>query len=210
MKKANRKGGGFRLRPFISLALFLNFAMIALSGLALYLRPEGSVARWTGWALLGLDKKSWEGVHAIFCITFVVVAVVHLGLNWKTFIRYLREKAERGLRLRWEWAAALALMGSLMVLAVLRVFPFYEVMELRARIKDGKGIVRIEAPEPDFADRSLAAASAYLDLKVEEVMGRLRGRGLTVPSPDFTLEEIARINRLSPQELYGRILGILP
>jgi hypothetical protein len=210
MKKANRNSGGFRLRPFISLALFFNFVMIALSGLALYLRPEGSVARWTGWALLGLDKKSWEGVHAIFCITFVMVAVVHLGLNWKTLIRYLREKAESGLRLRWEWVAALALMGSIMVLSVLRVSPFYKVMELRSKIKDGKGVVQIEAPEPGFENRSLAAASAYLDLDVNKVMERLRGRGLAVPSPSLPLEEIARLNRLSPQELYEKILDILP
>lgn len=72
------KKNDFKLRPFISLVLFSSFGLVVFSGLALYLRPEGSLARWTNWKMLGLDKKGWEGAHTFFCLVFVMTAALHL------------------------------------------------------------------------------------------------------------------------------------
>jgi Domain of unknown function (DUF4405) len=55
----------FRFRSLVSFSAFFLFLAPALSGIAMYLRPEGSVARWTGWSLLGLDKRGWEELLVI-------------------------------------------------------------------------------------------------------------------------------------------------
>ena len=50
------------------------FLAAAASGIVLFLRPEGSLASWAGWHVLGIDKKGWEGVHILSVIMFVVFA----------------------------------------------------------------------------------------------------------------------------------------
>jgi hypothetical protein len=55
----------FRWRPFASFGPLWSFVLSALAGIALYLRPEGSLASWSSWSMLGLDKNTWEGVHTL-------------------------------------------------------------------------------------------------------------------------------------------------
>ena len=83
----------FSWRRYISLGLALTFAMILVSGLVLYIAPKGSVARWTNWLFLGLDRAQWETQHTIFSYLFVFFGFVHLfQLNWKAFLSYLGRK----------------------------------------------------------------------------------------------------------------------
>ena len=204
------KKNGFKLRPFVSLVLFLSFGMMVFSGLALYLRPEGSIARWTSWKMLGLDKKGWEGVHTFFCIVFIMTAVLHLVLNFKAFLRYLASGMTGNQRNRRELIAAVGLVGIVMVIAILRVPPASVLMDWRSDIKDGSVAVRIQPPEPDFEKRSLEQISAYLGVSVDQVAIGLRKEGIKILKADDSLEEIARQNRTSPQKLYGLIISSIP
>jgi hypothetical protein len=47
----------FQLRGFVSLLLTLFFLALSFSGVMLYLTPRGRVANWTGWSMLGLEKR---------------------------------------------------------------------------------------------------------------------------------------------------------
>jgi len=206
MKEQNNNR--FRPRAFLSLTLFFAFILLAFSGLALYLRPEGSVARWIDWRLLGLNKSGWEGVHTLFCITFMVTAVTHLIWNWRALSRYIRKKAARSLRLRRELPAALLLVSGVLLVAVLRTQPLTKVMEWRATIKHGSNLVQIPPPEADFEKRPLTEIAAYKHIPIELLLEALRKQGLDVPSAELSLLDIANHNRLSPQDLYSRILQV--
>ena len=183
---------------------------MVFSGLALYLRPEGSIARWTSWQMLGLDKKGWEGVHTFFCLTFVMVAVLHLVLNLKSLLRYLSPGMDRNRRIRGELVAAVGLVTTILVLAVLRVPPASMVMDWRSAIKNGSVVVRIQPPETNFEKRSLKEISAYLGVSLDQITGYLKKEGVKVPKPEDSLEKIARQNRTSPQNLYILILSSIP
>jgi len=198
----------FRPRAFLSLILFFTFVLLAFSGLILYLRPEGSIARWINWRVLGLDKSGWEGVHTLFCITFMVTAVIHLFWNGKALIRYIRSKTARRFRLRRELPAALLLVSGVLLVAVLRTQPLTKMMEWRATIKHGSGLVQIPPPEADFEKRPLTEIAAYKHIPIERLLEALRKQGLDVPSGELSLQDIANHNRLSPQDLYGRILQV--
>jgi hypothetical protein len=91
----SKRSNGFHFRNFTSLLLFLLFSICALSGLMLYLRPEGSLANWVGWSALGMDKKQWEGIHAVFVLVFSIAVLVHLIYNWKVLAANLRSKKTR-------------------------------------------------------------------------------------------------------------------
>ena len=91
----SKRSNGFHFRSFISLLLFLSFSFSAFSGLVLFLRPEGSLANWHGWSVLGMDKKQWEGVHAVLVLVFFIAALVHLIYNWKVLAANVRRKKTR-------------------------------------------------------------------------------------------------------------------
>jgi len=209
-KLAEHKKNVFQGRRFISMVLFLSFILLAFSGLALYLRPEGSVAHWTGWSMLGLNKKGWEGVHTLFCITFLLMVAVHLAFNWRPLLRYLSGAIDRNRGIRKELVAAAGLVIIVLVFAILRIPPASKVMEWRSAIKNGTVVVHIQAPEPNFEKRSLKEISAFLGISTDQISRILRAEGMAVPSPDDSLEKIARQNRMSPQNLYGLILKGIP
>jgi hypothetical protein len=204
------KKNNFKLRPFISLVLLLSFGLMVFSGLALYLRPEGSIARWTSWRLLGLDKKGWEGIHTFFCLAFVTAVVLHLVLNFKPVLRYLSPETTGNRRIRWELVAAFGLVTTVLVIAVLRVPPASMVMDWRSAIKNGSVVVRIQPPEPDFEKRSLKEISDYLGISLDQITRFLKRHGIKIPRPAESLEKIARQNRMSPQNLYHLILSGIP
>ena len=89
-----RKANSFRFRAFTVFWLTFSFLLSVLSGAILFLRPEGSLATWTGWTALGLNKKQWEGVHAVFVLTLVVSACDPFALQLAALARLL--PAEKG------------------------------------------------------------------------------------------------------------------
>lgn len=198
------------MRRFTSIFLLLSFLLLAFSGLALYLRPEGSVARWTGWSMLGLEKKDWEGVHTLFCITFLLAVTLHLSLNWRPLLRYVSGRIDRYRGIRSELVVAVGLVITVMALAILRLPPASKIMEWRSAIKEGSVAVQIQAPEPDFEKRSLRDISAFLGVSIDQISRILKAEGMAEPASDDSLEKIARKNRMSPQNLYGLILRGIP
>jgi len=135
-----------------------------------------------------------------------VVAAIHLTLNGKALIRYIRDRAARGRRLRWEPAAALLLVGAVLLLAVYRVPPLSRIMEWRGSIKHGAGRIRISPPAADFEKLPLDKVASYLNYPAARLVEMLRGRGLDIPSIGDSLVDIAKRNRLAPQDLYEKIL----
>ena len=183
---------------------------MVFSGLALYLRPEGSIARWTSWKMLGLDKKGWEGVHTFFCLAFFTAVALHLVLNLKPLLRYLSPGIDRNRRIHRELVAAVCLITSILVIAVLRVPPASLVMDWRGAIKNGSAVVRIQPPEPDFEKYSLKEISAYFGVSLDRITEFFKRQGIKIQKPDDSLEKIAWQNKTSPQNLYELILSSIP
>ena len=56
----------------------------------LFIAPAGRVARTTGWRFLGLDKGRWESFHTVFGYIGALFALVHIYLNHRCFVNYLK------------------------------------------------------------------------------------------------------------------------
>lgn len=196
------KNPGFQWRRLISYLLFFSFFVAALSGLALYLRPEGSLARWMGWHFFGLDKKSWEAVHTVSVLLVFAAAVVHNWYNrrvlWDTF-RRLPEKLWSAKR---EVLAAFFLV-LLFSLAALKHWPPVSYLGVwRSSIKNGERSIEIIPPVPDAERLPLNKLAEKGGLSLETWMSRLRRLGLNDVSAASTLEDLARKSNRTPQQLY--------
>ncbi len=197
----------FRFRSLVSFSAFFLFLALSLSGIAMYLRPEGSIARWTGWSLLGLDKKGWEELHIVVAAAFAVLALIHIVLNWRTLIAYLRSRAARGLRLKREAVAAFLLVALLVVVAVVAWPPAAQLMLWRGSIKDGKTVLAAVPPAADADRLPLAEISRITGVDLAEIGRRLAARDIEVRGSDDTLEKIAKRARSTPERVYGFLLA---
>lgn len=192
----------FRLKPFISFLTSFSFLGLAFSGFILYIRPEGSLARWVGWRALGLDKSTWEGIHLIFCGLFVLAGVLHLILNFRAIIRYLTRGIDNSRKNILEMAVALLLAVVLLLTALWQVPPASWLTAGRASFKNHPAGLRLEMPYAGFEKQSLRRVAEHLGLSPASVMRELEARRLKGLNLESSLEDVARQNQLTPQELY--------
>ena len=52
----------FNMRGLTAFVLAASSAIVLTSGVILYVTPQGRVAHWTGWTLLGLGKEQWRAL----------------------------------------------------------------------------------------------------------------------------------------------------
>lgn len=126
----------FSSRGFTSLLLTIIFLALGFSGVMLYLMPRGRLANWSDWQLLGLAKDEWVRLHVNVSILFLVVAVLHLVINWSLFWGYLRKRAVRGLAMPKELFAAVVVSALFVAGPILDYPPFRSIMVLNTHIKD--------------------------------------------------------------------------
>lgn len=113
----------FDWRAFISIFLFLNFAVIVLSGIILFIAPSGRVARDIGFEILGLDKDGWELIHEVFGYAMIVTVIFHLYFNWKIFVNYFRKVTQKVRKLRLRESIVAISIVVFLILSVVYSFP---------------------------------------------------------------------------------------
>ena len=200
-------GKRFRSRAFASFGLLWSFLAAAVSGIVMYFRPEGSVAAWSGWSVLGLDKKSWEGVHTLIVVALMAFAVLHVILNWRALWGYLRRRASALSGAKTECLAATLIVVVLTAGAVLRWKPLWRLMDARAAIKQGALAVPVSPPSAEAAGMSLAELCRSVPVSVEDAMERLARAGWRVDDPSRSLEDLAASFGASPERLYRALAG---
>jgi hypothetical protein len=78
-------------RAIIAIALIISWSLSAISGLILWLAPEGRRAGQQP-LLFNITKESWGEIHFWICVVVVTVTIVHMIIDWKALrgvIRYL-------------------------------------------------------------------------------------------------------------------------
>ena len=197
----------FKARAFASFGVLFSFLVTAFAGIILYLRPEGSLAAWARWNVLGIDKKGWEGIHTLFIILFIIFVVFHLYFNWKALLNYIRKKAMESARAKVEFVAALLVAVLLLVVAVNRWQPFWKVIDLRSAIKAGKYSVKVPPPLTNAEELPLGDLCMQINVPADEAIAKLEAAGFKVEDAKVTLAKLAKKNDISPENLYRIITG---
>lgn len=81
------------LRKITSLNMVFSFILLVLTSVVLYVVPEGRIAYWSDWDWLGLSKSQWGDLHIVFGTLFLIAGLIHLYLNWKPIVNYMRNRA---------------------------------------------------------------------------------------------------------------------
>ncbi len=189
-----------RLRSFVSWATAACFTAMFASGVVVYLFPY--FAGNEPWRVLGLPTGRWMDIHVVTGFLFVLLSLVHLFLNIKPFLSYLKKAGERAGSTRREAAAAVVLVALVAAGTAAGMRPFRSFVEFGNEIRNypkknaaERERSRESAPTPSLSPETAAAPSpsptltdryaAPVDCQGSEGCGRGRGTG------KLTLEELS-------------------
>ncbi len=191
-----------KLRKITSLTALLSFAVLVTSGVVLFLTPQGRVAYWSEWHLWGLTKEAWGSMHILLSLLFLVAGIVHIVLNWRPIVLYLRDRKERMRVVTPEFAASAVLTILFTVGPLLGWPPFRWVMDLNSYAKDQGSRTYGEPPYGHAEQSSLQAFAQKTGMDLEKAQTLLKDRGIAFESPQQRLQDIAKRNHLTPQQVY--------
>ena len=191
------------LRGFISLLTALSFLIMTVSGVILFVTPQGRVAYWLDWTFIGLSKTQWGDMHIITSLLFAIAGLWHTWLNWGALVGYFKDKVKKTVALKGELAVAVLLTLFCTVGGIYKAPPLSYLLDLNELIKDSW--IRTPEDEPVISHAELMPLRKFLDkvdIELEPALVRLAEQGIVVSGPDQKLLDIARNNRTSPSEIY--------
>jgi hypothetical protein len=184
------------------LTALLSFTVLVTSGTVLFLTPQGRVAYWSEWHLWGLTKEAWGSMHILLSLLFLAAGIVHIVLNWRPIALYLRDRKERMRVLTPEFVVSAILTVLFTAGPLLGWPPFRWVMDLNAYAKDQGSRTYGEPPYGHAEQSSLQAFAQKTGMDLEKAQTLLRGRGIAFEGPQQRLQDIAKQNHLTPQQVY--------
>ncbi len=193
----------FHTRGFVSLLLTGSFLVMLVTGLVLYVTPQGRVAHWTGWTLAGLGKEQWSAVHIVTTLVFLGSAGFHLYYNWRVFWGYFKSKAKSGFNLQRELALAIAICVATVAGTLWDVPPFGTVIRWNDDIKAYWDSHSPAAPVPHAEGFSLARLADEINVPADQIVEGLKTAGVTVADPSMSVQAIADENGMTPDELFS-------
>jgi hypothetical protein len=201
----------FRVRRFVTAVLALSFFSAAVSGIVLFLRPEGSLARWTGWSVFGLDKRQWEAVHILVVLILLLVSVAHAWLNWRPLVASVSGLATARPGKRWrpsiaaEFGVAVGAMLFAVSAAIVPWQPVTYLVGLRSLIKDGGLAARVPPPVPDADRLTFTQICRVLAVDEQRAMSNARAHGINIQESSETIARIASRHGVTPEEVCGAL-----
>jgi hypothetical protein len=193
---------GFRV--VTSVVMVLGFTILAVSGIVLYMSPQGKVANWTNWRLIGLLKEEWAAVHTLTALVFLMAGLFHILLFNRTAVwAYLTRSFRNEPPFRWAVVAAGTLVLVVLAGTVAGLAPFAAVMSAGQRIKDSWAGPAGNPPVPHLEDLRLSAVAAQAGLTPDAATAALAAAGIAVREPDPRLRDVAADAGRSPAQVFA-------
>jgi len=191
------------LRGFISLLTALSFLIMTVSGIILFVVPQGRIASWIDWRMLGLTKVQWGNMHITTSLLFALAGLWHTWLNWRALLSYFKDKTKKTVALKRELAIASILTVFFTVGAVYKTPPLNYILDFNDDIKEYW--IKSADDEPPIAHAELLPFKLFVkkaDLELEPALKLLEQQKITITGPDQKLGDIAEKNHTSPAAIY--------
>jgi hypothetical protein len=197
---------GFQWRALTSVLMTLGFALLAISGIVLFLAPPGRVANWTNWSILGLRKSEWGGVHIWFGTLFLVMTALHVFFNWRPLVSYFKNRVSRTVGFRPEWAVAAVV--TVVVFGGTRagIPPFSTLLAWNEDLKESWDRPAERAPIPHAELLTLAALAEKGGVELPVAIARLTAKGLSGFTAETVVQKIADGAKIPARQVYDIIL----
>ncbi len=209
-----------RSRRLISLILFVSFIFLSYSGLMLFLSPQGRVAYWSNWAMLGLTKDQYSAVHMVFMAMFLTVGIWHTVLNWKPIVHYFRNRAKKVRVFNPESTAALVLCLLFFVGSLTGIPPFRQFLDANEAIKAHwereSGSPPWGHAEESRLDRFCLRMADFerierrreVTIDCSEAVTALEEAGIIVEDQSQRLVDIAEVNSTTPKAIAEIVVSV--
>ena len=198
------------VRSLMTFFVAASFLACIITGIVIFITPQGRIANWVDWELLGLPKEDWANIHIVFSVLFIIAGIIHLyPYNWPTFKAFLARRENGRLNMkkpRKEVIFALLLAGVLITGAVTKAPPFSYLFDFNAWAKEAWVVSDDFQPPFGHAEEvALASFSKKMNMDLKKAVAELRSHGLKFEGPRQSLGEIAKLNGMSAMDVYMRI-----
>jgi hypothetical protein len=192
-------------KGFASLLTTFSFIVMSLSGVLLFIVPQGRIADWTDWRMLGMTKSQWGDIHITTSLMFLVVGAWHIWLNWRTLLNYFTARRETGLMMGRELAISGVVTVFIIVGAVFQVPPLSYVLTLNNAIKQAWIVDKDHDPPMGHAELlTMPSFAKKQQMDLNQVTGTLKQNGITFTDTE-SLAVIAKNHATTPVKLYQLI-----
>jgi hypothetical protein len=193
------------VRSLIAFLVTWSFAVLTVTGIVLYIIPQGRVAYWVHWSLAGMEKEQWGWVHMMFGGIFIVTGALHLYYNWKPFKKYLAERVKGELNLSREFVASLLITVAVVFLSIFNLPPASWVFTLNEYVKSSwVTSPELEPPFGHAEEVSIKGMARRMRLDLKGATSELQRNQIQF-EPEDSLDTIARNNGTTPMVIYGYI-----
>jgi hypothetical protein len=193
------------LRKTTSLTTLLSFILLVVTSVILYITPQGKIALWADWKMLGLGKEQWGALHTNLGILFLAAGLIHTLLNWKQITGYLKDKTKRLKLFTADFNIALMLTLLIMVFTLFELPPVNAVQTFNHALKASAAQKYGEPPYGHAESSSLHAFCKRTGLDLKDSIRALEKAGLQAVSAESTLSDMAAANAITPQQIYTTI-----
>jgi DnaJ-domain-containing protein 1 len=190
------------LRKIVSLTALLSSLLLLVTSIVLYIVPQGRVAYWADWRLLGLTKTEWTNIHVNFGLLFFVSALLHVYYNWKPIVSYLKNRVRQLRVFTPEFTTAFGVTLAFLFGTYFLLPPFSWVPGFSDSLKEAAAQRYGEPPYGHAELSTLKNFASKLNIDLDQGLNRLKVAGIRIKDENQTLRDIAADNRLSPQQVY--------
>jgi hypothetical protein len=194
------------VRGLISLLTAMSFLIMSISGIVLFIVPQGRIANWIDWRFIALSKAQWGDMHITTSLLFILAVSWHIVLNWRSLLNHFRDRAKRTVALKGELVAAGVLTLFVTFGSIYSLPPLSYLLDLNAFIKTAWINGPQDEPVVSHAELlSLRAFAAKLAIEPAAALAELKKNGVLINSADEKLADIARLNQSSPAGIYRHL-----
>lgn len=190
------------VRKVVSLTLLLTLVPLVLTSVVLFIVPEGRVAYWSEWKLLGLNKTQWGDIHINLGWLFLATGLFHLYLNWKPVLTYMKNRARELKVFTLEFNTGLLLTLFCIVGTLLGLPPLSTILDFGTSFKEAAAVKYGEPPYGHAERSSLETLARRTGLDFAQIEIELSAAGIQHEGGGQTILSVAKKNNLTPKEVW--------
>lgn len=195
----------FSLRRIVSLTALLTFLIVVYTGVILFFVPEGRVAYWVNWQMLGLTKTQYAEIHTVICLLFLVVSILHIYLNWKSIVNYLKNSTKKIIIFTPNLVVAFFITAIFLFGGLYKFTPFDKFLKIGTSAEEYWSETY---GEPPFGHAELVGLMSFcskMNIDYNEAVKLLEDEGIALKEENETLLDIANRAGRAPAGIYSII-----
>ncbi len=199
--KTQCKKKKFSFKAFVTWNGLSSGLIIATSGIILYIAPPGGEIFGKIWHLFGLNLRNWQTIHTNFTVLFIIFAGLHLYLNWRIFLSYLKDKIKKTFKIRLELAFSFLLSAGIFTCIILELPPFENIMNLGQELSQGW----LVTDEDDNQNNEIAnddKTEERVTEKTEKTEEKTEADKDEVKRREEKLKELAALDAKPPEKIW--------